>query len=221
MKSKIISLGTAMGLVLSLAVNSFAAIVPFKDLDNVSAKEKIVLLQEKGYVGGIAEGVFAPHRTMTVAEGITLIVRLLELNLDTIRFIKEPKATDYFTKADNDAWYAEPFIIASVHGLGFKADLDPNQEWTREEFTYYLITSVEKFKNLPMLKIMPAKIADESQMTAEYSGAIQRALIYQVVKLDAKEKFNPKDKITRAEAAEQIYNMHEYINAHPAPTINE
>jgi len=219
-KSKIVSLSTATVLTFVLTVNSFAAINPFTDLTNVSAKEKILALQERGYVNGVGEGLFAPDNAITAAEGIQLIVNALELNLDLVRFIKEPKATDYYTKADNDAWYADGLIIASVNGFELPTDLDPSQEWTREEFTYHLIKATERHGNLPMINLIPVEIADQDQLTIIYAGAIQRALAYNVAKLDTEGKFNPNDKISRAEAAEQIYNALEYIKAHPAPVID-
>jgi len=217
-KSKMVSLCTVSLLTLALAVNSFAAAIPFTDLENVSAKEKISALQEKGYINGIAEGVFAPNKIITAAEGIAFLVKALDLNLDTVRFIKEPKATDYYSKANNDAWYAGYLITGAVNGLEFPKDIKLGQELTREEFTYYLIQAIEKKGNLPMINIVPAVITDQDQMTIEFSGAIQRALVYGFTQLNEEGKFNPKAKISRAEAAEQVYNALQYINAHPAPT---
>lgn len=208
-------------LTLAIAVNSFAASVSFKDLKGVNAEEKITYLQEKGYVAGIGERLFAPYKTVTAAEGIAFIVKALDLNLDTVRFIKEPKATDYYTNADNEAWYGEALIISAVNGLEFPKDIDLKAELSREEFTYYLVSAMEKHGNLPMINIMPAPIADEEEMNILYSGAIQRALVYGITQLDKGRGFNPKAKISRGEAAEQIYNALEYMKAHPAPPIAE
>jgi len=220
MKIKIASVCMAFALTLTLSGQCFAASTPFTDLENTNAKEKILSLQAKGYANGIADGVFAPHETMTAAQGIQLIVKALGLNLDTIRFVKEPKATDYFKKANNDSWYAHSLIVASVNGFDLSSDMDPNQEWTHEEFTYHLIQIMEKHANLPMIKLVPTEIADQDQMESSYSGAIERALAYNIVTLDTNGKFNPKVNITRAEAAEQVYNALEYINAHaPKPVV--
>lgn len=219
-KSKIISISMAVGLTLALTIQSVAVGIPFTDISHVSAKDKIVALQNEGYVHGRAEGLFVPDKTITAAESIQLIVNALELNLDSVRFIKEPKATDYFQKADNDAWYADAFIIASVNGMDLPNDLEPKQEWTREDFTYYLIKTVENHRSLPMIKLIPQEIADQDQITIDYSGVIQRALYYKVTQLDAEGRFNPKVKISRAEAAEQVYNVLEYLKAHPVPNID-
>lgn len=59
-------------------------------------------------------------------------------------------------------------------------------------------------------------LCSSNQLTVSYDGAIQRALVYGIVQLGAEGKFNPKEKITRAEATEQIFDALEYIEAHPA-----
>lgn len=218
-KSKIISVSTAAILTLSLTVNCFADIIPFTDIANIGAKDKIIALQDKGYVKGIGNGLFDPDRNITAAESVQLIVSTFKLNIDNIRFIKAPKATDYYVKADDNAWYASTLIIAAMNDIGLPRDFNPNKKWTREEYTYQLIKAVEKHGNLPMIKLNPVVIADQDQLTVDYSGAIQRALVYGVTKLDAKGKFNPKGEISRAEAAEQMYNALEYIKAHPTPKI--
>jgi hypothetical protein len=206
----------ACGLTLTLAGQSFAAGIPFTDISNVSAKDKILALQNDGYVNGVAEGLFAPNGTIKAAEGVQLIVNTFKLNTDTVRFFKEPKATDYYPKADNDGWYAKTLIIAAVNGMELPHELDPDHEMTKEEYTYYLIKSMEKYQNLPMINLVPVEISDQDQMTVSYSGAIQRAIAYGITKLDAAGNFNPQGKISRAEAAEQIYNALEYMKAHTA-----
>ena len=220
-KSKLVSISVTLLLTVTFAGQSFAAIAPFTDITNVIAKDKILSLQEREYVTGIGDGLFAPDSNVTAAQGIQFIVSSLELNLDLVRFIKEPKATDYFTKADDTAWYANTLIIATINGIELPKDLDPNKEWTHEEFTYHLIYAMEKKGHLPMIKIIPVTLADQDQLTSNYDGSIQRALVYGVAKLDAESKFNPKAGIYRAAAAEQIYNALEYLKSHPAPQINK
>lgn len=217
MKAKLVSLSITAVMAFSLATQSFAAVIPFTDLENDKAKEKIIALQEKGIVKGIGNNKFAPGAVVTAAQGMQFFVNAFGLNLDLVRFSKEPKATDYFMKADNESWYANASITAAVNGLEFSKDLDPKQEWTHEEFTYQLVKAMELHFNMPMINLVPAEIADEDQLTIVYSGAIQRALHYGVVQLDAKGNFSPKSKMTRTEAAEEIYNALAYIKAHPAP----
>ncbi|QGQ99720.1 S-layer homology domain-containing protein [Paenibacillus psychroresistens] len=219
-KFKMITLTAVTALTLSFGAQSFAASQPFSDLNNVTAKDKIISLQEQGLVHGITNDLFAPNVTITAAQGVQLIVNALDLNLDLVRFLKEPKATDYFKNANDKAWYANALITASVNGLVLPADLDPNKKWTREEFTHQLISTIESHSNLPMIKLVPVEIADNADLTVDYDGSIQRALAYNVVELDDKGNFHPKAEISRAEAAVQIFNAIEYIKAHPGPTVS-
>lgn len=204
-------------LTLAFAGQSFAASLPFTDLANIPAKDKIVDLQQKGVIHGVSSDKFQPNASITAAQGIQLFVNAFDLNIDLLRFFKAPQATDYYANANNDAWYAEALIIAANNDIGLPADLDPGKIWSREEFTHQLILTIEKHSNLPMIKIIPVDIADVSEFTNGYDGSIQRALVLGIAHLDTAGNFNPTDNITRADAAEMIYNALKYIEAHPAP----
>lgn len=201
--------------------HSYAAGADFSDLDGSPAKAHIVELQQKGILQGVGGGVFMPSVPLTAAQGVQLLVNGLDLNLDTIRFIKEPLATDYFSKADDKAWYAQALIIAANNGMDLPRELDPGKAWTREEFTHRLILTMELHSNLPMIKIIPVDIADGGEITSGYDGSIQRALVLGITGLDNAGQFHPGDPITRGEAAEMLYNAVEYIAEHPAQAMGD
>ncbi|MBW4085671.1 S-layer homology domain-containing protein [Paenibacillus sp. S150] len=215
---KQLTLTAAAVLALSFAGQSFAAAASFQDLSGIPAKDKILQLQQRGVIHGVSDSQFMPDAAVTAAQGIQMLVNAFELNIDLLRFIKAPQATDYFASANNDAWYANALIIAANNDIGLSADLDPAKNWTREEFTHQLILTIEKHSNLPMIKIMPVDIADNADFTNGYDGSIQRALALRIATLDSAGKFHPAAGITRAEAAEMIYNALDYIAAHPAPS---
>ncbi|MGC5325099.1 S-layer homology domain-containing protein [Brevibacillus sp. SYSU BS000544] len=202
-------------LTMTSAGQSFAATHVFADLNHSAASSQIQVLQEKRIVKGVSDQCFAPETQLTAAEGVQLIVNALKLNIDHVRFIKEPLASDYFKKANNEAWYADAFIIAAINGLELPADLDPAEFWTKEEFTYQLISAMEKHNKLPMIKLLPVAIGDEKELTPSYQGAIQRALHYGIASLDEKGNFHPQDHITREDAAILIYNALKYLDNQP------
>ncbi|WP_379156602.1 S-layer homology domain-containing protein [Paenibacillus sp. sgz5001063] len=214
---KQITLSAAVVLTLTCAGQGFAAAATFQDLSSTTVKDKITELQQRGIIHGVSDTQFMPNATMTAAQGIQLFVNAFDLNIDLLRFIKAPQATDYFANAQNDAWYANALIIAANNDIGLSPDFDPAKNWTREEFTHQLILTIEKHSNLPMIKIMPIDIADQAEFTNGYDGSIQRALALKIASLDSAGKFHPSADITRAEAAAMIYNALEYIAAHPAP----
>lgn len=211
MKMKMLIFSMSVVMILAITGQSFAVSIPFSDLTNVPEKDQILGLQERGIVKGVGNGLFNPNDSITAAQSIQLFVNAFDLNIDNIRFIKAPQATDYFAKANNNGWYANALIIGSFRVPELPPDLDPNQKWTKEEFAHYLVTTLENNYNLPKVKMIPIDIADENQITVLYSGAIQRALLYGFVILDTDNKFNPKEEISRAEAVAQVYHALEYI----------
>ena len=204
LKIKIIILTTV--LILSMTGQCFAASSPFSDISGAKSKDKIIELYNDGVIKGTGNGLFNPDGTITAAQGVQLIVNAFDISLASITFIKAPLASDWFQKADDNAWYADALIRAGANNIGLPADLDPNAKWTKEDFTYYLITAMEAHYNMPMINMIYIETADESDMTIGYQGAIQRSMKYNITALDQDKKFYPKKQLTRAEAAEMIYN---------------
>lgn len=200
----------------SLVSPLFAAGGTFKDIDNVTGKDKINSLKSKGLIKGLSDTRFLPGSIVTNAQAVQFISGGMQLSLAAIDFNKAPVASAIFSKVKDNAWYAEAFINAYYNGVEIPADIDPSKPVTKELFTSLLIQGMEKAGNLPMINIVPAKIADEEQMKPSYQGSIQRSLKYNVNALDAKGNFNPKSEITRAEAAVMLYNALEYLNGRQA-----
>jgi hypothetical protein len=220
-RKKLISLSAAAVLSLSLAGQSFAAASTFTDLEQVAAKDKIISLQSQGLVSGVSSDLFQPNAPLTVSQGVQLIVKALGLNLSAISFFKAPLATDYFAKADNDAWYAQSLIIAANNGLDLHVDLDPSQNWTKETFTKELLLALEGHNIMHMMKLPPIEIKDKAEITQDALGSIQAAIYKGITALDSDGNFHPQADITRAQAAEMIYNALKYVHAasnqNPAP----
>ena len=204
LKIKILTLITV--LLLSMTGQCFAASNPFTDINDSQSKDKIVSLYNDGVIKGVGNGLFNPDGTITAAQGVQMIVNAFDISLASIDFIKAPQATDWFKNADDDAWYADALIRAGANNIGLPTDLDPNAKWTKEDFTYYLVTAMEAHYKMPVINMMFIQIADESDITIEYQGAIQRGMKYNITMLDQDHKFFPKKQLSRAEAAEMIYN---------------
>lgn len=205
MKHKMIIFTLTTVLLLAMTTQCFAAISPFSDIENTKSKGTIVELYDQGVVKGIGNGLFDPDGVLTSAQGVQIIVNAFDISLASISFIKAPQATDYYAKANDNAWYADALIIAGANNIGLPADLDPNTQWTKEEFTYYMIMAMESHYEMPATDLMYIVAADDSEMTAEYQGAIQRSMKHNITALDQNDKFYPKKLLTRAEAAEMIY----------------
>lgn len=197
---------------------TFSTAFAFTDVEEGQAVA-ISALQERGIVSGIDQDHFVPKGKISFAQSVQMIVKAMNLNLDTLRFIKQPLAADIFTNIPNHAWYADAFIMAHYNGLEIPKDVNPNATITREQFGYLLVSALEKTGNFPLVK-MYIQIKDEENITPEYQGALLRLLLYKIDQLDKDGKFNPKTELTRGEAAGWVYNAVRFVESHtqtPAP----
>jgi len=197
---------------------SFGTAFAFQDLEPEN-KEAVLALQERGVVSGIDSEHFAPKGKLSFAQSVQMLVKAFQLNIDNMRFIKEPLASDIYTSVPDDAWYANAFVIAHYNGLEIPKDVNPNASITREQFAHLLVTALEKKGNFPLIKIY-IEIKDEEQITPDYQGAIQRLLIYKLAALDSEGRFNPKGELTRGQAASWVHHAirkWEQLTEKPAP----
>jgi hypothetical protein len=182
----------------------------FQDIQDDPEKQAIELLLEDGIVSGVSNGKFAPQEQLTVGNAVALIVKGLDLSLAQFKFIKEPLASDYFTKVKNNAWYAQAFVIASVHDLGIPKDIDPESPVTKEQFAHWLYKALTTKGDYAWEEIY-LLIADEADINAEYMNSIQRLLIGKIAQLDKDGNFLPKKPITRSEAAGWLQRTRTFV----------
>ena len=106
----------------------------FIDISGHDDEEAINRLYEEGYIEGAGNHRYNPDRVLTNAQAIQLAVNVFKLDLDTFLFVKEPLATDYFSEADNSAWYASAFIIAGANSVNIDRTIMPNEPISRKQF---------------------------------------------------------------------------------------
>jgi len=181
----------------------------FSDTKGDPAEAKINALQKEGILNGTNGGKFAPQDMLTYDQGVHLLVKGLDLNIDNIRFIKEPKASDYFKKVQDNAWYAKDFIIGQFN-LGLPQDVDPKGAITREQFAMLLGNAINQKGVFPTIMLYNI-LADEASVDPEASGSIQFLLNTKIASLNAKNEFRPKADITRSEAADMLYEARAFV----------
>lgn len=201
-------------LILSLCFTVAGSAFAFDDIHDDDEKQAIEQLRQRGIIQGVGDGKFAPRGMMSVGTAVSLIVRGMDLNMDHLKLIREPKASNYFTKVDDRAWYANAFIIAHHNGLDIPRDIDPETQATREQFAHWLYNAIETKGNYAWIEIYML-IADEDQVDPAYMTSIQRLLIGKIAKLDREDKFHPKRPITRSEAAGMLHRALDFVKNTP------
>lgn len=154
----------------------------------------------------------AARPRISFGESIDLIVKGLGLNIDNIRFIKAPKATDYFKYARNDAPYAPSLIIAANNGIRSGRELRPGKAATRQQFAQALYEAVESTGQYPT-NMMWINIKDEAAFKGEGLSAVQTLIKFRVVALEDG-SFRPGAYITEAEAKAMVQQAAAFIQAH-------
>jgi hypothetical protein len=198
----------------SLLISSltFSSAFAFSDLEE-GQSEAVLALKNRGIVSGIDSEHYVPKGKISYAQSVQMIVKGLNLKMDTIRFIKQPLASDTYSNVPNDAWYADAFIIAHYNGLEIPKDVNPNATISREQFGDLLVRAIETKGNFPLVKMFIV-IKDEDQININYQGTLQRLLLYKITQLDQDGKFNPKAELTRGEAANWVYQAIQFVESH-------
>ncbi|UVI32234.1 S-layer homology domain-containing protein [Paenibacillus spongiae] len=190
-----------MLLVLAVGQNAWA----FPDTKNDPNEAKINELQKQGVIAGEKDGSFKPQDKLTYAAGVTMLVKGLGLNIDHIKFVKKPEASDSFTKVKDGAWYSDAFIVASLNNLDIDRDVDPAAFMTREQFAHHLFQGMMEKGDYAFIEIF-MELKDEADVTPAYMDSIQKLLIAKIAELDKNGKFYPKTAIKRGEAASWLHD---------------
>lgn len=191
----------AVWLCVWLSVAGTAAAFP--DIAGDPNEERILKLKEEGVVKGDANGRFRPGDKLTYAEGVTLIVDGLGLNLEGIPFVKEPKASDSYDFVLDGKWYSDAFITASFH-LDLPRSVKPDLSMTRERFAHHLYRGIAS-KSGFVLPAPGSAIEDEASIAPEYRESVRLLLFIGIAEPDRDRRFEPKRAITRGEAAGMLY----------------
>ncbi|SET96458.1 S-layer homology domain-containing protein [Paenibacillus sp. NFR01] len=200
---------------LSVGTSAFA----FSDLKGNAAESKINALNSQGILNGISKDLFAPKSKVTFAQGIQIIVSGLGLSSAS-----SAKASDYFDKVKDNAWYASAFVAAKQTGLTLDKTVDPNAAMTRIQFATLMLQALQSKGQFPVT-MMYVNINDGAKLSNTENGAMQTLLNTRIVSLDKDGNFRPFDTVTRAEAAVWIYDAMKFakeviqpVTQTPAPS---
>jgi hypothetical protein len=175
----------------------------FQDTQGDPAEAEINALAQAGVINGINAEQFDPKGVMTLAQGVQLIVRALDLNIDALRFIKEPVASDYFDHVANGAWYAKAMILAFHNGLSLPRDADPNARLTEGEFVKLLKEGLEAKTEADCSGLFP-DAADSTAPLTRSKAAKLAAQAMAFLRAPRQDQQQQPVTVTRTKAAEGV-----------------
>lgn len=174
----------------------------FSDIKGLKGEKHIIHLKERGIIKGDSKGKgsYHPQNKLSYAQAVVMLDDAFELDLSHIKFVKEPKVSDIYTKVKENTWYSEAFLHAYYNGIEFDKNVNPNATISREEFAAHLINQVDRHGDYPLI-MMYVDYKDADKVNENYANQIQKLLLLKFAELSKDGYFNPTKPITREEAA--------------------
>jgi len=183
--------GTALGAAVPTNEGARAHHSVFADLGNHWSKQAVEKWQGRGIIQGASEGTFAPERTLTRAEWVTLLNRTFQLTRQT---------AEVPTDVEEGSWYASDVkaaLTAGYIGLTEDGSFQANRALTREEAAVSLSTLLR----LSMIQPDTDAFSDFETSTEANGAPVYAAVEAGLLKGYTDGTFRPNQSLTRAEAA--------------------
>lgn len=178
----------------------------FKDPKSSLSTKAINSLAEVNLIQGYPDGKFYPDQKITRSEMAAMLTKAMGFKLDV--------TTSSFADVDKKSWYF-PFIASAqcanlVNGDA-KTQFRPDQLVTREE-AWVMAARALDYAMLELspgqnTSLEPSDYKDLSQISSWALNDITTAVNIGVVKGDKQHRLNPKQYLTRGEAANLVYQV--------------
>jgi predicted secreted protein len=177
----------------------------FIDINDHWAKPYIQLVTDWNLMNGTGIDdcglrVFSPEDTVSRAELAKVLQRTFQFDYGSIRFIKQPLASDYYRDVDNNAWYADDLVMCSINNI-FPVTNNyflPDSSVSRVEIARSIYRAFNaKGISIPMIMMMPI-YEDTNNLAQEDINAITFVSNTGIMKGD-NNYFRPANYMTRGE----------------------
>lgn len=171
------------------------------DVEGHWARKAIGYVIGKNYFKGVNENEFAPNKTISRAEFITVLGRMAKIDVDkfSYKIFSDTHEKAYYTPYIN--WALEAGIVK-----GFKNKFSPSKSITREEMATMLERYL-KYKGKIYKPKKKVKFVDEALISPWSKSAVEYISSRGIISGREGSTFAPKEFLTRAETAQVIYNM--------------
>lgn len=185
--------------------------VKFKDISNISAKEDIIFLAERGIIKGKTEDRYDPNGKLTRAEFVTFISRILDLES------KDQKSLP-FKDVKKDSWYYDAVKIAFDHKIvegTSSTKFSPDRKVTKEQMVVIVMRILDKKDIIETLEPIEKSIEDykdKDRISPWAKKYVANSIKYGIIKGKTETTLNPKEFANRAETAQMIKRLFDILN---------
>ena len=178
----------------------------YTDTKDNWARDAIQAMSQAGYLSGYSDNTFKPSAQITREQAAAIYGKVLQHNLneqELADIVTKESATSY-SDVEVDRWSNSAIKLVSAAGVmqgTSKTAFTPSKTMNREEFVASAASLAKKLNITTPVKTEKVTFKDEDSISLDYVADINYMAERGIVASGATENFNPKQPVTRAQAA--------------------
>ena len=178
----------------------------YTDTKDNWARDAIQAMSQAGYLSGYSDNTFKPSAQITREQAAAIYGKVLQHNLneqELADIVTKESATSY-SDVEADRWSNSAIKLVSAAGVmqgTSKTAFTPSKTMNREEFVASAASLAKKLNITTPVKTEKIRFKDEDSISLDYVADINYMAERGIVASGTTENFNPKQPVTRAQAA--------------------
>ena len=184
----------------------------YTDTKDNWARDAIQAMSQAGYLSGYSDNTFKPSTQITREQAAAIYGKVLQHNLneqELADIVTKESATSY-SDVEADRWSNSAIKLVSAAGVmqgTSKTAFTPSKTMNREEFVASAASLAKKLNITTPVKTEKIRFKDEDSISLDYVADINYMAERGIVASGTTENFNPKQPVTRAQAATILNRM--------------
>lgn len=184
----------------------------YTDTKDNWARDAIQAMSQAGYLSGYSDNTFKPSAQITREQAAAIYGKVLQHNLNEqeLAEITAKESSASYSDVEADRWSNSAIKLVSAAGVmegTSKTAFTPSKTMNREEFVASAASLAKKLNISTPVKTEKVTFKDEASISTDYLADIQYMAQRGIVASGATESFNPKQPVTRAQAATILNRM--------------
>ena len=184
----------------------------YPDTKDNWARDAIQAMTQAGYLSGYADNTFKPGAQITREQAAAIYGKVLQHNLNEqeLADIVTKESSTSYSDVEADRWSSSAIKLVSAAGVmegTSKTAFTPSKTMDREQFVASAASLAKKLNLSTPVKAEKVTFKDEASISSAYLADIQYMAQRGIVASGATENFNPKQPVTRAQAATILNRM--------------
>lgn len=184
----------------------------YPDTKDNWARDAIQAMSQAGYLSGYSDNTFKPSAQITREQAAAIYGKVLQHNLNEqeLADIVTKESSTSYSDVETDRWSSSAIKLVSAAGVmqgTSKTAFTPSKTMNREEFVASAASLAKKLNITTPVKTEKVMFKDEDSISLDYVADINYMAQRGIVASGATENFNPKQPVTRAQAATILNRM--------------